>query len=217
MKRIFCILILTTLTIPIFAQFVSVTPVMGVSISRFEKKSDFSGRQNRFSPGIMAGVLADYRLSDNLFLSPGLLVEQKGNIAIGDEGVKNGENKETLKLTYATLPVTMKFYATKNMFIDAGIYSSMFFRMLQKFSGPFGNEGADTSYTRVVSGFTFADRIDYGLKAGTGYLIPLPNNRALQACLDCEYSIKFGELRKKDRMFLLRLTLGYRFNRSSRR
>lgn len=106
------------------------------------------------TPGFHAGVIADFSISDNVFVQPGILVSQKGFRI--EESVMGFTIKNTTSLLYAEIPVNIGYR------LELGDNAKLYFM-----AGPYVGYGiTGKSKTQVTGSPSETEDVEWGNEAG---------------------------------------------------
>jgi len=117
--------------------------------------------------GFHAGLVAEFKLMDNLAIQPELLYSAQGS---KQEYSEDGDSFEIVqKLNYLTLPIMAKYYVFEGFSLEAGPQISYLL-------------SADEEYEEKVDGDSYSESadikdelkpIDFGINGGVGYELPM--------------------------------------------
>ena len=189
MKKVLAVLAVAVLT----AGFVQAQITFGArgGINFSNMKYDYGGlsMSPKMKPGIQLGVVAEYALSESLFLQPGFLFAQ--------QGMKMDDDDETIKLTlnYIQIPVNFQFKTEVGggtiLLLQAGPYGGIGVNGKWKYGKDsedveFGS-GENADFKTFDFGLGLGAGIEFGgnMQLGIGYNLGLAN-------LDTSGSSKFS-------------------------
>ena len=197
---------------------ITLKPTVGLNIATMTKLDD-----SKVRPGFVAGVEAEYGISENFGLQFGLLYSQQGAKSSGEEdfdledfkelgldfgvGILNIKGKDTYKLDYINIPIMAQYYPIKGLALKAGIQPSFCVNKKYKIEGTAtvsatGTEPFNEEYKLgdVVKSFQFA------IPVGVSYEYE-------NFVLDARYNIYLTKALKgfDSRHSVFSFTLGYKF------
>jgi len=169
MKKLLLLLIITSFTFStVSAQDISYGLKAGVNLSKLCTDDNAYNDISEGRTGFHLGVLVEFSLSDKISIQPELFFSTLGDTIsesmLGDGELTNVDSE--VQLNYISLPVMVKYYATKNIFFEAGPQLNFLSSAKGQtyFSNHFESEIADE--------FDSTDHFDsssYGLSFGVGY------------------------------------------------
>ncbi|MFP9113588.1 porin family protein [Flavobacterium sp. RHBU_3] len=166
-KIIFTAAILAAMCFSANAQKIKLGVKAGLNISQFTGDV----LENNFTPGVNAGFVAEFKLTNWFSLQPELLYNRQGNKTIINEyyGTEVSHEKYFDKLDYISLPVLAKFYIYKGLSIEAGPQIAYLTGAKRKveYSGYYGDGSLETP---VNSEF---EKADIGFVSGIAYDLPM--------------------------------------------
>lgn len=169
MKKLLLLLLMTSISLSgIQAQNISYGLKAGVNFSKLRTDDDTYNDLSEGRTGFHLGILAEFSLSDKVSIQPELFFSTLGDkvsdTMLGESEMVNIDSE--LQFNYISLPIMVKYYATKNVFFEAG--PQLDFLSSAKgqtyFSNHFESEIADE--------FDAKDHYEtssYGLSFGLGY------------------------------------------------
>ena len=197
---------------------ITLKPTVGLNISSVTKTDD-----SKVRAGFVAGVEAEYGVSENFGISAAVLYSQQG-VKGNDEadidledfrdfgidlgvGILSIKGKETIKLDYINIPILAQYYPIKGLAVKAGIQPG--FCVNKKFKvegtasvGPNANQSFNEEYkiTEGIKSFQFA------IPVGISY-------EYQNFVLDARYNIYLTKAYKggDGRNSTFAITLGYKF------
>ena len=197
---------------------ITLKPTVGLNISSVTKTDD-----SKVRAGFVAGVEAEYGVSENFGISAAVLYSQQG-VKGNDEadidledfrdfgidlgvGILSIKGKETIKLDYINIPILAQYYPIKGLAVKAGIQPG--FCVNKKFKvegtasvGPNANQSFNEEYkiTEGIKSFQFA------IPVGISY-------EYQNFVLDARYNIYLTKAYKEGdgRNSTFAITLGYKF------
>ena len=196
---------------------VTLKPTVGLNIATMTKADG-----SKVRPGFIAGVEAEYGVSENFGITAGLFYSQQGikgkddvNIDLDDlkdfgvdlgVGILNIKGKETLKLDYINIPIIAQYYPVKGLALKAGIQPGFCVNKKLKVEGTASlgvqSESFNEEYkiTEGVKSFQFA------IPVGASY-------EYKSFVFDARYNIYLTKALKDSdsRHSVFNFTLGYKF------
>ena len=180
-------------------------PKVGLSAANLTdtKWDDESGG---FMPGLVAGVEAEYGVSEKFSLAAGLLYSMQGT-DFGSEKVTmdgvllRGYDKNQRKLDYLNIPIVANYYVAKGFAIKAGIQPGFLVRAKAKIDGIGSTATIDTDMKDNCK--TFDLSIPLGLSYETHSFV-----------IDGRYNLGLTKVNKdgdnSSKNSVIQLTLGYK-------
>lgn len=154
--------------------------------------ANVTGEQNtKIKAGLLAGVLAEIKFSDQLALQP--------EIVYSSQGAKSDNSDSTLRLNYLNIPLMAKFYPMERLSLQAG--PQIGFLMGAKAKTPFSTTDVKDNYKSV----------DFSLNLGLGY------DFTENIFADARYNIglsNFNDVKtntEKYRNSVIQFSVGYKF------
>lgn len=166
-KIILSTAILAVLSFSAHAQKIKLGAKAGLNVSQF------SGDvlENNFTPGINAGIVAEFKLTSRFSIQPELLYNRQGNKTIINDyyGSELSREKYYEKLDYISLPVLAKIYVFKGLSIELGPQVALLTgaKRKVKYSGYYGNGSLEAPVNALY------EKVDFGLAGGIAYDLPL--------------------------------------------
>lgn len=145
--------------------------------------------QTKMKAGAVAGVEAEYRVSDLIGVSAGVLYSM--------QGVKADEGDYKQKLEYINIPILANFYVWKGLALKAGIQPGFLTSAKEDFGGDDDLDMKDA-----------CESFDFSIPVGASY-------EWNDFVLDLRYNIGVTKIYKEDegssKNGVLAITLGYKF------
>ena len=180
LKSIFATLVLVAGVNQLNAQFMRA----GINFANISISNDGDVDKNKMLPGFQAGISADIKLANAIYLQPGLMISGKG--AKTSQGNTNGNTyfKATTNPYYVEIPANLVFKApgeAVNIFVGAGPYLAIGIAGKNKIEGKFlgasfqsednikwSDDDPSTFDYEEGAGFGIMRRFDYGVNALAG-------------------------------------------------
>ena len=123
MKKLLLFLLIISFSLSgLKAQNISYGLKAGVNFSNFHSDNDVYNEMSEGKPGFHLGALVEFSLSDKVSIQPEFLFSSVGDnlsdTMMGDQELINVDSQ--IKINYISIPVMVKYYATKNFFFEAG-------------------------------------------------------------------------------------------------
>jgi len=204
MKKLFSLIIICVFHSFAFAQFISVTPKIGMTVSNMKDYYE------KYKIGYMFGAAAEYKLSAKVVLKPELLLEQKGGqdaMTFTDEnGWVVGIYNVHISSNYLNLPIQLKYspFTSNNIFFTAGGFAGYLLWANLKAVDPEGNYHLSKHIDK-----DFMNQWDVGFSLGSGTDIPLSEKGGIQVEIKYEHSLLNSAFFLTDNTFSL--SVGYTF------
>lgn len=169
MKKLLLLFLVISLSLSgLQAQDISYGLKAGVNLSKFHSDDDAYNDMSEGRTGFHLGAVVEFSLSDKVSIQPELFFSSLGDkisdTMVGDSELVNVDSE--LQFNYISLPVMIKYYATKNIFFEAG--PQLDFLSSAKGQTYFSNHFE----SEVVDEFDSKDHYEttsYGLSFGVGY------------------------------------------------
>lgn len=200
---------------------ITLKPTVGLNIASMTKVEE--GVDKKVRAGFIAGVEAEYGVSENFGLQFGLLYSQQGiklkNTYFGellfdeDDNILGGwefEGDATVKLDYINIPIMAQYYPIKGLALKAGIQPG--FNVLKKtyLNGKRYQGSVQGGNTKNIDG---SYKINDGVK-GFQFAIPVGiSYEYANFVFDARYNIYLTKALKDSdcRHSVFSFTLGYKF------
>ncbi len=123
MKKILLFLLITSFTLSgLKAQDISYGLKAGVNFSKLCSDDDTYNEMSEGSAAFHFGALIEFPISDKFSIQPEFLFSQVGDklssATINDDEIINEDTH--IKINYFSIPLIVKYYATDNIFFEAG-------------------------------------------------------------------------------------------------
>ena len=193
-------------------------PTVGLNIASMTK-----GEDTKVRPGFVAGVEAEYGVSENFGVQFGLLYSQQGvkgkNTGFGELDFDENDNvvggwafsgDATMKLDYINIPILAQYYPVKGLALKAGIQPGFNVFKKVKLDGTLSQAGVQGGNTRTVNE-------SYKIKEGVkGFQFAIPVGVSYEYAnfvFDARYNIYLTKALKDSdsRHSVFSFTLGYKF------
>ncbi|MBP3287152.1 MAG: PorT family protein [Prevotella sp.] len=197
---------------------ITLKPTVGLNIATMTK-----GEDTKVRPGFIAGVEAEYGVSENFGVTAGIFYSQQGvkgkNTAFGeldfdeDANLIGGwvfEGDATMKLDYINIPIMAQYYPIKGLALKAGIQPGFNVSKKVKLDGTLSQGGVQGGNTRNIND---SYKIKEGVK-GFQFAIPVGLSYEYKSfVLDARYNIYLTKALKESdsRHSVFSFTLGYKF------
>lgn len=206
MKKTVFLLIFISANLFSFAQFVNVTPKIGLTISTARGFDELNYR-----PGYLFGASAEYFLNTNISIKPELLIEQKGvhgEIQFTDmNGWSLGVSDWYETWNYLTLPLQIQYnpFERNGIYFTAGGYIGYLLWASDRINSE--NAGGTNQKEKIdISGY---NKWDAGLSAGAGIGIPFNEKSGIDVALKYEYAFLTDKGRMPPATHTFSLSVGY--------
>ena len=197
---------------------ITLQPKVGINIATMTK-----GIDTKVRPGLIAGVEAEYGVSENFGLTAGILYSQQGvkgkNIQVGEldfdanydlVGGWTFEGDVTMKLDYLNIPIMAQFYPTKGLALKAGVQPGFAVSKKMKLDGTRYQGGVQGGNVQTVND---SYKIESGINSFQ-FAIPVGVSYEYASfVLDARYNIYLTKAIKDSdsRHSVFNITLGYKF------
>ena len=191
MKKVLAVLAVAVLTAGLAHAQITFGARGGINFSNMKMESEGISISPKMKPGVQLGVVAEYALSESLFLQPGFLFAQ--------QGMKMDADGETAKVTlnYIQIPVNFQFKTEVSggtiLLLQAGPYGGIGINGKWKYGKEsedveFGN-GDNADFKTFDFGLGLGAGIEFGgnMQLGIGYNLGLAN---LDTSGSSKYSVK---------------------------
>jgi len=206
MKKLFILTLLFSINIISFGQFTSISPKLGLTVSKARGYDKIS-----YKSGYLFGASAAYLLNSKLSLKPELLIEQKGSrgeIEFTDQnGWSLGVADWYSTWNYLTLPFQIQYnlFERNGIYLSAGGYAGYLLWASDKINAENAG-GTNESAKTDISGY---NKWDAGLCAGVGIGIPLNKKGGIDVGLKYEYAFLIDKGRMPPVTHTFSLSVGY--------
>ncbi len=197
---------------------ITLKPTVGLNIATMTK-----GEDTKVRPGFIAGVEAEYGVSENFGVTAGIFYSQQGvkgkNTTFGELDFDENANivggwaftgDATLKLDYINIPIMAQYYPIKGLALKAGIQPGFNVSKKVKLDGTLAQGGVQGGNTRTVND---SYKINDGVKSFQ-FAIPVGVSYEYASfVLDARYNIYLTKALKgaDSRHSVFSFTLGYKF------
>lgn len=189
MKKHFIIILLVAFSQLSHAQFLSVTPKIGLTLSTSREVT-----QMDYSPAFHIGASVVYKISDRFSLVSSVMFEQKREkleFPFADSSHTQVPAAEKMRSNYVTVPLLIEFNPFRNnhIFINGGIYLGYLLNAKAKITTAEYVEEYNTTADIDISNFK---RFVFGVGIGGGIYIPVTKNGQILIDLQYEHTLTEG-------------------------
>lgn len=189
MKKYFIIIILVAFSLLSHAQFLTVTPKIGLTLSTSQEVA-----QMDYIPAYLFGALVEYKISAKFSLVSGVLFEQKREkfeLPLLDSNYNQTLATENMKYNYLNVPLLLEFHPFRNnhIFINGGIYTGYLLNAKAEITSANNAGNYNSTADLDISNF---NRLVFGVNIGGGINIPVAKNGQILIDINYEHTLTQG-------------------------